>query len=259
MTDEEKSQAGESVDANATVEAENPEDERETEKSESGEADEDKVKEEAGDDAEKENEVTSDTEEGQIKEKEKEENALSEDEDTAEAVPKKKKKKSAKAVPKTGEKADLKAAEAVPDVKEATASTNSAAGTPRHEEVNRVELAGVYNKEVVEAFLEFVYKGESVTCKSVDMYRLVFLLAAKYKVEDVRDMAALELTKNITANTFVKLLITAAEEGSELMKTKVMDFIIKERKTVLAQDDWKRLRDDHNTLYIDVLERLARV
>ncbi|GAV01499.1 hypothetical protein RvY_12203 [Ramazzottius varieornatus] len=258
-----KQESEEEVEANVTAEVETRE--QQMGKSDSGEADEEQG--EAGTESEKGE--ASETEEGETKEEEGKKTVETEEKSVQEAnqvkaVPKKMKKKPAEAALKEEavkaesevnhddetvlEKPKKDQVKAVP--------ADATAQTDHHAEVSRLEMGGMFSKKVVEIFLEFVYKGEAVNCSHDEMH-LVFLLASKYKVEDVRDLAALELTKNITGDTFVKLLITATDEGSVVMKQKVMDFIVKERKSVLQRDDFKNLRIGNSPLYLDILESLA--
>ena len=70
----------------------------------------------------------------------------------------------------------------------------------------------------VQTFVELLYTGESAKFDdpeaSRDVFQLIFLLASKYHVAELRILAALKLTQEVNAENFVQLLILAQEQAN---------------------------------------------
>ncbi|OQV16179.1 hypothetical protein BV898_09663 [Hypsibius exemplaris] len=129
--------------------------------------------------------------------------------------------------------------------------------------MSRLAIEGDFSADVVETFIELLYKGEAAAFDGpdagLDTLELIFLLASKYKVAELVTLSALRLTLDVNAENFIKLLVMADQQGCEVMKDKVMDnYVTKNRKTVLSLDEWKKTKVDHESLYVNVLERLAQ-
>ncbi|XP_061396066.1 protein roadkill-like [Musca vetustissima] len=108
------------------------------------------------------------------------------------------------------------------------------------------------DSNVLKELLNYIYTEEEIP---KEMAANLFVAANKYALLDLQKMCEDFLIEAMSVDTVADILLLGDRHSSERLKSKAVQFAIKNIKSVTMTECWKRLREIELELCMDVLEK----
>ncbi|XP_061388003.1 speckle-type POZ protein-like [Musca vetustissima] len=108
------------------------------------------------------------------------------------------------------------------------------------------------DSKVLKELLNYMYTDQKIP---QEMAADLLVAANKYALLGLQEMCEDMLIDTMTTDTLADILLLGDRHASERVKSKAVQFAIEEIKAVSATESWKRLREIHHELCMDVLEK----
>ena len=106
------------------------------------------------------------------------------------------------------------------------------------------------SKSVMEVVLTFVYSGLVPSPKTLyDFAEELFSVAAEYEIDDLRELAEASLVRSLCLENFKTIFALGDIYGSESLKAACGDFVRKNARQLLFDEDISQLKQDNLTLW----------
>ena len=114
--------------------------------------------------------------------------------------------------------------------------------------------------EVVRELLEFIYTGNCCIDGNADPEIVCGLLEAadKYELEHLKEMCQYTLSSAVTADNCLQYLALGDMYGTQMLKKRALEMIVKKRKTIVKRKQWKECAKNRPHLMADIAEALAK-
>eukprot|EP00073_Rattus_norvegicus_P034866 XP_008759500.2 PREDICTED: TD and POZ domain-containing protein 2-like isoform X1 [Rattus norvegicus] len=120
---------------------------------------------------------------------------------------------------------------------------------------NRIEIHDIH-LQVFKEMMAFIYTGKAPHLHSHSMATELLAAADMYDLQDLKVMCEDSLCRNLSVKTAVPTLM-ADLHSTELLKTRVMDFIILHASEVSETLEWKSMVESHPHLVEEAFGSLA--
>ncbi|XP_061401789.1 speckle-type POZ protein-like [Musca vetustissima] len=111
------------------------------------------------------------------------------------------------------------------------------------------------DSKVLKELLNYMYTDEKI---SKEMATDLFVAGNKYAMSGLQEMCENMLIETMSVDSVADILLLADRHSSDRLKSKAVQFAIKNIKSVSMTDGWKRLRANNLELCTDVLEKAVQ-
>ncbi|XP_044740015.1 speckle-type POZ protein-like, partial [Chrysoperla carnea] len=118
--------------------------------------------------------------------------------------------------------------------------------------LNRVNITDI-DYEILHELLKFIYTGKVDNLQT--MAGELFAAADKYAQERLKKLCEKELAANLSTENVMEILVLADLHGANQLKAQAIDFI-KNNPNVMTTMEWKKVKETHSHLIIDVCEQI---
>ena len=125
-------------------------------------------------------------------------------------------------------------------------------GDMQEKNTNQTEIKDM-TPSVFRALLRFIYTGH---CQVGNLAEQLLIAADKYDIQDLKEICAKELRKNLTANNAVDLLILSDLHQTNDLKEGAIRFINKNAPAVMKTPSWPDFRKNHPNLIFELYSKL---
>ena len=122
---------------------------------------------------------------------------------------------------------------------------------------NRVQMADI-DPSILEAILSFLYTGE---CAAVStMAEKLLSVAEEYELENLRLVCEQELSRSITVENVLAMLVLAHTHRARYLKATCLDYIVANSSSLLISEEWDELKKSkqHEDIRMEILEELLK-
>lgn len=120
---------------------------------------------------------------------------------------------------------------------------------------NRVQMADI-DPSILEAILNFLYTGEIAAVSM--MAEKLLSVAEEYELENLRLACEQELSRSITVENVLSMLVLADTHRARYLKATCLDFVVANSSSLLKSEEWDQLKKSkqHEDTRMEVLEEL---
>ena len=129
----------------------------------------------------------------------------------------------------------------------------------KEKETKTVEIQDL-DPDVMLEMLKFFYIGScNIHQKNPDPEDVMGLLEAadKYQVDVLKDICEEAMISILEPNNCLRILDCADMYGAQDLKTRAMELVVGNMKTILGSGEWKECAKKRPHLYVDISEALA--
>lgn len=107
--------------------------------------------------------------------------------------------------------------------------------------------------DVLGEMLDFIYSGQA--SQLTQMARELLAVAEKYDLKILKHQCEHEISKTLSIDTAVEILLLADHYRAEVLRAQTIEFIKGHAKTILKSPEWKLIKSKHSSLSEEITEQ----